>query len=82
MTLQKSIFLRIGRREYPVADFAQASEMFCRARDESGFGASKVPQVFIVDDAGECVAKISYNGRVWPPEEWQPGQQPLFDNRT
>ncbi|MEN2790233.1 hypothetical protein ABC974_11400 [Sphingomonas oligophenolica] len=27
------------------------------------------------------VARISYNGRIWPIAEWTPGDQPIFDNR-
>ena len=55
--------------------------MYCAARDASGFGASAVPDGRIVTASGRLVARISYNGRVWPPEPWHAGQRPLFDNR-
>ncbi len=33
----------------------------------------------IIDrDTREVVARVSYNGRVWPPGEWTPGQDPLL----
>ena len=46
-----------------------------------GYGASKMPQTYIVDDSGALIAKVSYNGRVWPPVEWTEGMVPLYDNR-
>lgn len=27
----------------------------------------------------QVVARVSYNGRVWPPDRWQPGTVPLYD---
>ncbi len=32
----------------------------------------------ILDVAGKVMARVSYNGRVWPPEAWFPEQQPLY----
>ncbi len=79
--ISEPLFIEIGRRRYQVADLRQASEMYCAARDASGFGASAVPDGRIVTASGRLVARISYNGRVWPPEPWHAGQRPLFDNR-
>jgi hypothetical protein len=76
------MFIVVGGKPYPVASFAQASTMFCMARDRSGEGASAVPTPVIVDAAGEIVAHVSYNGRVWPGADWVAGSQPLYDNRV
>lgn len=80
-TLTEALFIQIRRKRYPVASLKQASEMFCAARDKSGLGASQTPDAFIVNSLGEKVARISYNGRVWPVEEWTQDQRPLYDNR-
>lgn len=81
MNLTKPLFIEVGRRRYAVADFRQASEMFCAARDAGGFASSEMPDAWIVTESGERAARISYNGRVWPPTEWVPGMLPLYDNR-
>lgn len=39
----QQIVLKIGRRSYPVADYAEASRMYCAARDRAGTGASRTP---------------------------------------
>jgi hypothetical protein len=75
-----NIFLQIRRKRYQVESFKQASEMFCAARDKSGNGASRIPSPLIVDENGETIGYVSYNGRVWAgtPEAWQSGMQPLY----
>lgn len=72
-----ALFLQIGRKRYEVPTLQAASTMFCNARDASGLGASNVPEAFVVDDHGKRVARISYNGRVWPPGEWKAGMVPI-----
>ena len=27
-------------------------------------------------------ARVSYNGRIWPPEPWQPGRKALFEKEA
>lgn len=78
----KSLFLQVGAKRYQVATFEQASKMFCIARDKMGEGASKTPSPQIVDESGEVVAYVSYNGRVWPGGTWNAGDRPLYDNRV
>jgi hypothetical protein len=80
--LIKAMFLRVGGNSYQVASFAQASQIFCIARDKNGEGASNTPSPLIVDDAGTVIAHVSYNGRVWPGVAWAVGAMPLFDNRV
>jgi hypothetical protein len=56
--------------------------MFCTARDKKGEGASQTPSPNIVDEAGAVIARVSFNGRVWPPGDWTADAVPLYDNRT
>ena len=65
----------------PVSDYAEASRIYCERRDESGMGASGFGDGRIVAPTGAHVARISYNGRVWPPGKWKTGDRPLWDNR-
>ena len=76
------LFIQIGRKRYQVASLQHASEMYCKARDASGHGASRVPEGKIVTADGRLQARISYNGRVWPAAPWFPGQQPILENRA
>ena len=59
-------------------DFAQASALFVAARDASGEGASGFGGGVVLDGSGRAVARISYNGKVWPVAEWFSGQRPLY----
>lgn len=59
--------LVIGRRgSYPVFDFADASGLYSKLRDESGEGASTWPNGKLRLDGVDYV--ISYNGRIWQGE--------------
>ena len=80
--LIKTMFLHIGGKRYQVASFAQASQMFCIARDKNGEGASNTPSPRIVDDAGSVIAHVSYDGRVWRGDAWTVDAMPLYDNRV
>jgi len=71
--------LAIGNRHIvTVADFAAASAIYSAARERSGEGCSTFPEGTLLD-GNEAVARVSYNGKVWPVGEWQPGDQPLFN---
>jgi hypothetical protein len=80
--LTKAIFIQVDGRRYQVASLEQASQMFCTARDQHGEGASKTPTPLIVDEAGEVIGHVSYNGRVWPGGAYAAGTVPLYDNRA
>jgi hypothetical protein len=70
--------LKIGRRlTLNVASLADASVAYSEARDASGEGASTFPEGRVSCNATQ-VARISYNGRVWPPGPWKPGDVPLI----
>jgi hypothetical protein len=76
------MFLQVGGKAYQVTSFAQASQMFCTARDKHGEGSSNTPSPLIVDDAGSVIAHVSYNGRVWSGDAWTIDAIPLYDNRV
>lgn len=78
MAIQQIMFLQIGRKRYEVRSLERASEMYCEARDASGLGASDVPEAKVVNESGKSIARISYNGRVWPSQPWHPGQEPIL----
>ena len=65
MTPAKSMFIELGRKRFQIASFEEASRMFCLAREKMGEGASRTPSPPIVDERGEVIAHVSYNGRVW-----------------
>ncbi len=78
MTITPELTIKVGRKHYAVADYAQASAMFCAARDKSGLGASRLPNALIFSGQ-EQVAYVSYNGKVWPGTTYQPDATPLFN---
>lgn len=63
-----ALFLQIGPRRIEVDSYAQASELFCAARDAYGEGASRTPRAILVRECGRIVGHVSYNGRVWAGE--------------
>lgn len=72
---------RLGQRarQVKVSDYAEASRVVRRFLDDAGIGNSCWQGGEITDDDDQVVARVSYNGRVWPPEEYSPGQQSLYD---
>lgn len=82
MTLTKTMFLELGRKRFQIASFEEASRMFCLAREKMGAGASRTPSPHIVDERGEVIAHVSYNGRVWAGASYVSGSPPLYDNRV
>ena len=72
--------LKIKGRFHSVASFKEASALYEAKRDASGQGASRFRDGEIYE--GETlVARVSYNGRVWPPTEWTEDSKPIYDNR-
>lgn len=76
----KPMFIQVGAGLYPISSFAQASQMFCIARDKVGTGVSDTPTPLIVGGDGEVIGHISYNGRVWPGSTWTAAAKPLYEN--
>jgi hypothetical protein len=76
--VQRLFVMRSGKR-FEVASLEDASQKWCAFRDATGAGASEIGEdVMIYNQTGTPVARISYNGKVWPPVEWKPGLEPLY----
>jgi hypothetical protein len=69
----------VRARTVRARDFAEAS-VLCRTYiTENDLGASDWAGGDVRDHTGARVARVSYNGRVWPPGDWQPGIAPLWE---
>ena len=69
-----------GFPDVPARDWADASRCYCDRRDRHGLGASEFPEGELAI-GNRVIARISYNGRIWPAGPWHPGDKPLYDNR-
>src|SRR5882762_2635257 len=69
------------RKRFQIASYEEASRMFCAARDKMGEGASRTPSPKIVDERGDVIGHVSYNGRVWAGASYVADAVPLYDNR-
>ena len=49
------------------------------AREASELGASRFMPGEVFDEAGQHVARISYNGRLWAPEPLEAGKPPVAE---
>lgn len=77
--IDSPLVLRIpGRGEWQVQSLEEASATYCAERDSSSLGVRDFPPGEVLG-AGMLFATISYNGRVWPPEDWHPGLAPLVE---
>lgn len=83
------MILQIGPKRVMVNSFAEASRSYVSERDNGtigawahGFRENRMPSGLVLADNGTELARVSYNGRVWPAGEWKPGMMPLFDNRV
>ena len=77
-----TMIVKFNSKAFKVSGFEEASRVYSTVRDKSGKGASKWADGFVTDINGTTIARISYNGRVWPLEAWTVGQKPLYDNRA
>ena len=57
------ISFKIRGRAFTAGSLKEASEIYCRERDESCEGASTFPMPTIIED-GKVVGRLSYNGRI------------------
>ena len=60
------MYIIINRKKIVVADIAEAVKHWETHRDATNEGVSTIGNGVTVFDGIEPVAKISYNGRVWP----------------
>jgi hypothetical protein len=73
-----SMTLSIGRRfRATVQSFEAASKLYAEKRNASGEGGSTWPEGRIIQN-DKLIARVSYNSRIWPAEEWTTEQKPLF----
>lgn len=62
-----------------------AQRGYVALRDRTGYGASQFGFGAVFDEAGQHVASISYNGRLWAPSPdgtgpgWRPGVEPIAE---
>lgn len=73
--------LRIGTRRalIEVESLADASRTFLRLQRKALDHGSILRSATIYDATMTEVARISQNGRVWPPVAWVPGLAPLYE---
>jgi len=70
------MMLHIGRHAFPVLDLVAASLRYQQFR---GAKSSKVvPEGVVHDDSGAIVARVSYNGSVWPAVPYHSKLRPLL----
>jgi hypothetical protein len=62
----------------PVASFEEAARACGRYIAENGLGNGNWTGGKITDARGKVIAKVSYNGRVWPPGKWTSGTKALW----
>lgn len=58
----------------------ECQRAFATLRDTGGYGASQMGDGNIFDEAGQHIARISYNGRLWRP--WMETQGPIAEFPT
>ena len=58
-------WIRIGRGTYPFSSHAEASAAYCATIERLGLGVSEAPVCEVLDEAGDLVARVAYNGRVF-----------------
>lgn len=50
-----------------------AQKAYIAVREESWLGGSQFGEGHVLDEYGQHIARISYNGRLWGPLPWTPG---------
>lgn len=72
-----------GAKPAPFASLESTSAAYVAMRDRKGWTMRNAPECAILDDQGQPVAHVSYNGRIWAgmPRDWHPDTQLLFCNR-
>jgi len=59
-----------------VTDLQAASNAVSEFINENALGSSNFTGGNVKDN-GKIIAKVSYNGKVWPPGKWTPESKPL-----
>jgi hypothetical protein len=75
---RRCLYATWGRYRAEVASVEDARARWEAFRDASGAGASKIGNgLTVVDEGGEVVALISYNGRIWREKTLDRGAAPV-----
>jgi hypothetical protein len=87
--LPTQLYVKLNRKYYPVASLAEASEKYTGAIREVGAGISRIPSSYaaplIIDDAGNIIDHIAYNGRIFrgtPQEQLYKTELPIYEARS
>lgn len=63
----------------PTASLTALQRAYIAGRKASGEGASTFASADVYDEMGQQVARISYNGRLWPAGEWASWSKHIAD---
>ena len=58
-------WIRVGDGTYPFSTYAKASAAYCATIERLGLGVSEAPVCEVLDEAGDLVARVAYNGRIF-----------------
>ena len=58
-------WIRVGRGTYPFSTYAEASAAYCATIERLGLGVSEAPVCAVLDEVGDIVARVAYNGRIF-----------------
>jgi len=80
--IQESYYLKILGRKVPVFNMEDASRKWIAIINALGIGASGLSgdDGAVIDESGRVIAQVSYNGRVWGPEDY-PHSALMYDPR-
>jgi len=77
MTTPAITYTAMFRRKQLTGSLQAISDQFNVLRDRSGIRASQFTGVTIYQGSVP-VARLSYNGKVWPLGDWTPDMKPLI----
>jgi hypothetical protein len=84
-TIRPSLTIKVGRKSYPIADYAEASRMTLEAAHALMMTGARMSESFkspLIYEGKRQVAYVSQNGRVWsghPRDPFVAGRTPLCE---
>ena len=85
LTKINQLFVKAGRKQYPVDSLEDASLSYRGFIDAANLGSSEVPVEYsaplVVDADGKTIGYIAYNGNIFAglPSDWRSGTMRLYD---
>jgi hypothetical protein len=58
-------WVRVGRGTFPFSSYAAASAAYRATIERLGLGVSEAPACEVLDEAGNLIAQVAYNGRIF-----------------